>query len=696
MRLLLLLILLLLISNTYSISKNVNIATDMDPGKGSYTTELFFGSPIKRLKLQVSFRTTKLLLFYNIEQQSVSYQPHILSDGSEDQKSGTEIVYFGSRVYRVEVESDSPRGSQSKTKNIYNIDLTCLDCDGILGLAPGSFFWDIWPSISFSYGAINLGDDKDSFLIDLNPEDVNRFCELEKLHCHPDTIGICTTDVFTTNGNTEYRLRMMGDNPYIYLPERLYNEYFHGKNIYRDNTFKDWKPLALTIHRSHFESIHKVCESLNREDRLSANGYELSIMPEEMIEVQGDGMSKMLVRIHPTLNDTIEIGIPLWKRFLVRKTTAFSASGHILLKIHNVNEHLSTLNVILILIVLVSWIRWNMTSLSHYIVLNIPNIIYLTFEVVIIAIAITSVFLSSTTSVLLPDFTSYYIWSCITAGINVIAEIIALIVLYKNGYPVRQKSSKEHVTISFYQTYQLHVIFICHFVRNVSHQMLSAIAMILLLLEQRTEGISSILTSIVNVFTLYILAYYTFSLFVYTLFLFTGIPHITDRRVTTWYQKLFFILLVLYMIGLVLYQVYVTHALFLLPFLEKHSLIYIELAPFAIYTTYTLLIILAIVFNFLNSKRAILSNLEMAWLEHYNKGSSESKKSESKILATTEGNPLTINNKINDNNNTLLTQRRISHQLSNHTTSSFIEHQLQEQFYPENHHYTNSGFDLSF
>jgi hypothetical protein len=538
------------------ISRNIHLSTDVSPEKGLYTTTLHLGKPIKPLKFQVSFKLNEQLLFYDPKDQSISYSYDVPS----------ELFYFGSKAYRlaVRVGNSSERATH----------LSCTDCKGILGLGPDSVYWDIWPSISFSYGGIHLGDDKDSFLMDLNPEDKKRYCELEKLECQQDTIGICTTEALYKN--TSYRLRFDGDHPYLYVPRAVYQDYFSNKNVYRD-TLSDWAPLQFTIPAKHFHSLHSICD---HDDEFQAEGgYQFEFDANELLYVEHDGTARIMVKPNPRENDTIELGIQVWRRFMIRKTTAFSNNGHILLKKNMVKQHANNFNLFLIILLAISWIRWNLTGMPGHFVLDIENGIYYATEFATMIIGIIACSLNSTTSILLPDYTAMYVLSVIAIGFSIVAEVISLVVFYRLPQLDRQKLA------------ELHSWFLCNIVRNVAHQMIIAVSIMLLVVEQRSESIAIILTVIASLIAIYLMFYYLYGITAYFMYIFYDRKKLPEITVD---QKIVSSAVLIFIVAAVVYVLVVSRLFFLNPFLERIAGIYIDLVPLAIYIAYIALIIAAI------------------------------------------------------------------------------------------------------
>ena len=508
---------------------------------------------MKPLKFQVSFKHNDQILLYNPLEQSVSYSSEVPS----------ELFYFGSKAYRLGVRL----GNASERTG-------CPDCKGILGMGPDSVYWDIWPSISFSYGGIHLGDDKDSFLMDLDPKDTKRFCELEKLECQRDVVGICTTEALYKN--TSYRLRFDGDHPYLYVPLAVYQDYFRAKNVYRD-VLSTWEPLEFVIPSKHFHSLHEICD--HDDEFQLGGGYRFDFGHTELVFVEHDGTAHIMVKPHPHENDTIELGIQLWRRFMIRKTTAFSNNGHVLLKKNIVQQHASTLNLVFIVILAVSWIRWNLTGMPGTFVLDVENVIYYVTEFAAMIIGIISCCLSSTTSVLLPDYTGFYVLCVIAIGLSIVFEVVAMVVFYRLPPPEKQRLK------------HLHNWFLCNVTRNVSHQLIIVVAINLLMVEQRTESIAIILTVIASLIAIYLMFYYLFSIsayFMYIIFDRANLPEITAD------QKLVSSLVIVYVIAAVVYVVLSTQLFFLGPFLERIAAVYIDLVPFVIYVAYIALVIAAV------------------------------------------------------------------------------------------------------
>lgn len=564
----------------------------MDPIEGIYTTGLFLGNPIKKLKFEISFRHENLILFGNQSLNSISF----IKENKENGFPASELIFFGSKSYRLPVEN---KLNFENGKPISR----CLDCEGILGLKKNSIFWDIWPSISLSYGGIAFGDDEDSFLIDLNEEDTERFCQLERVKCLSDETGICTTEVYLTtdgtpisnvsiqSGNiTNLKLRFSGDHKYIYVPEYIFDQYMEGKNVYADDISK-WNPLLFWIPKSSFSSIHEKCK--DRTMHINS-GYIFELKPNELVTIKPNGVVEFILKSEKNMMDTIDIGIQIWNRFLLRKTTAYSNDGDLILKIHKVNDHVPITSLIMIFLVIVSLVRWHLTAMDHIFTWTTNEKIYIFFEISIFVISVISMSLKNTTTVLIPDFTMYYVINIILVGISTIGTSLFLYFYIKESRKLSKSILIEkYMSVSFKKR-----VFLTNLFRSFSHKQIATVALNFLFLEQRTESIACPAIAFVNWYMLYTSIYY---LMAYVIFVTQRDYFSLNIR-----NRIIYMSVLLYTLASVATQLFFAYFYVIYPLLRRYFFIYVDLVHGIMLILIFFTFLIASLFFMLNNRRGII------------------------------------------------------------------------------------------
>jgi hypothetical protein len=300
-------------------------------------------------------------------------------------------------------------------------------------------------------------------------------------------------------------------------------------------------------------------------------------------------------------------------------------------------------------ILAVSWIRWNLTGMPGNFVFDVENCIYYVLEFGAIVISIISLFLDSTISILLPDYAALYILSVATIAISIIVEIIAMIMFYR--LPKIEEQSLA----------QLHSLFLCNISRNVSHQILTAVSINLLLVEQRSESIATILTVFTSLISVYLIFYYFFSLsayFMYLVFDRKNLPDITSD------QKIVSSAVLIYIAITLVFVIYTTDTFFLKPFLERAAIVYIDLVPLGVYVAYIAVILASIGFHTLHHHQMLRINLSK-----HHRALLEAKKEKN----STQTTPVIENSFIKRNDIPKTMHRNpVNRMMDHHATDSFL------------------------
>jgi hypothetical protein len=437
----------------------VTINYSEDQKTAYYIVTITMGSPSFRSRLTVDLSEHRLILFKDTTKRSNSFSS--LRDAED-------ILFIDGKKYRVPIYFDLERTTYESSS------FACPDCDGVFGMASSSFVWKIWSDIGFHHGFLMLGEISYHF-----DETDTALVECDCCVASQDGSGLCkaAAKVEGHGSGGEYNLvfAMRGNTK---VPEAVYNSYINGKNLFEDEY--EWDPLYITIY-SHPSGGEGHCP---KPTRLLARDYKekeinLRLGGEDLVSRFGSNRKFFLLEPDHESNDTITIGINAWKSFIIHKDQAGEA---VLIRQHESKVHAADSAVFLF-------------SLLYWLV-------------------------SRSKLTRMPDITtegavSYGRWLHVDVIMHALAIPIAMAAQYTthavrvlNDYPVFYVSIQFLVSLFSFVTVICTIFFAVSNERGKRYFMLTVIrsfvyenllftGMLLLVLERRTDGLTSFIACII-------------------------------------------------------------------------------------------------------------------------------------------------------------------------------------------------------
>jgi len=575
------------------------IQNELRPAIRAYAMYLFVGTPPRPMTIEITFKHNLMIFYTDLSHISDSY--YITDHQIADKRS--EIVYFGSKPFRIPVIYD-PR------RNLFGEHSHCITCDGMIGLGKGSFFLSLWPDISFTSSSIIAGDV--NFLM---KSSISSACKGCIIHCN-DPLGIdkslCVTQGILSNDGKTYPIKISIDSPIVYLPQKLYDTYTTEKNIYKDRV-SEWEVLKISI-----PSVADSSMDPNSKSNIIGKGIDLSKCHLKNMEIIIDPnyllhsfeMEGKVFLLKPNSNPQDE-NITLGNSVIFNQVIMYkNADGNYLfIQNHTVHDNISVLSLLIFAALFWYLIRWKMTDLSFKItetekkekkssIFRRNNRLNLFYEITAPLLAITALLIPNVRNIL-SDFPVLYIISIVIFVIACIVEfgviIFELLVIEKKVEPEKKLESEykielvlEHkeLTITKKELYQ---IFLLNFLRNLSHETILMIGLWVIVVERRTEGISSVLTVIANVYILYNITFFLLFFLIYTGYVKQSNIRFKKKQQTKKKQRgytiddiegLPFLLWSLTLIGLILligFQIFATYNYFTSSLFMRNAQVYREL-----------------------------------------------------------------------------------------------------------------------
>ncbi|KKL03740.1 hypothetical protein LCGC14_2623100, partial [marine sediment metagenome] len=300
------------------------------PGERAYTLHLFVGTPPESLQFEITFKTDLFILYRQQRLHSVSYS---------EENGGSDIIFFGSKSYRVPIVFDPQR-------HLYGEHSHCIHCIGMIGFGKGSLFWQIWTDCSFTSISMIAGG-----LHDLMYSTGQKKCKGCIISCDVYSLdsSMCVTQGILENyriKNDEnmHKIRISIDNPFTYLPQKLYDRYMLGKNMFKDDPINDWEPLKISVPQMKIIELHLHSNLVQKGINVDSceKSIRMIIDPSTLIynfKVEG---KTLLLKSNPDHNDTsITLGNSIWKQFIFYKTVNGEA---LFIQQHILHDHFSLIN----------------------------------------------------------------------------------------------------------------------------------------------------------------------------------------------------------------------------------------------------------------------------------------------------------------------------------------------------------------
>ena len=491
-------------------------------GDSHYTLWLSIGNPDRMYKLSLDFSHSELILFHDLSRISRSYSPA----GSND------VVRFSELVQRLAIRLDPYRTEASTS---------CLGCDGILGASRDSPLWTIWPFISFSPGAIRFGE-----LHPLLRDDPK--CLSAVLPCNYTVeSSICDIDARMAKVNGRHAKVVFSYDTHTILPYWAYQSHIEGHNIYdgssgaRDG--KSWRPIRVEIDRlkpesDHASSVSSIEHQGYRWRHCAEEGpggrWVFLIRGEQLVSPVNVGVERHLLVGHHD-EDTLIIGIDIWRHLIVHKDNIHQV---MVVRSFATQSHLSDGNIFMLFVIFYLFIKRKMDP--H--VLGQPwqqawySMVLQVVSVPIIAIA----FGLQSTRLIMDDFRTIYLITGVSLLVFVLVQLA--------------------VVFRFFGIHE----YMRNTVNNIGHEAALLITMWILLLERRTDDISTFLTAAISVFLIYEMAHFIITIGIYYQHVRPG-----GRSITPSTHPLYHIFLLVFVPGIFIWQVVASYIWFMRPFLVR-------------------------------------------------------------------------------------------------------------------------------
>lgn len=600
------------------------------PGEKAYTIHLFVGTPPESMQFEITFKTDAWIIYRNQRIRSVSYT---------EESGGSDIVYFGSKHMRLSMIYDP-------TRELYGEHSHCMICQGMIGLGRGSPFWQLWSEASFTSASITVGG------INSLMESGIRGCSGCIIGCNTDIVGdkcMCITEGRLENyfdgpnveESSTYSLQISIDSPVTYLPSQLYDRYMAGKNVYKDDYANDWDPIKIVIPQIASMDTHMSENLLSKGIDVSScdTSLHLEIDPGTLVrEFEVEGKS-LLLRENPDPNDTsITLGNSMWNQFIFYRA---AGGNYVYVQHHPVHDQLSLASILIFAVLFWYLIRWKMTDMNLEIgdrgARESGNWVNTFYELTGPILALVALLLPNARDIL-SDFPVLYTLSIIIYVVAVLLDLVVMgswmiIWLWKRP---RALSSMQNVPN--YVKRNSYNMFRINFLRNITHETILMIAMWVILVERRTEGISSVLTVVVNVYNLYNITFHS-TLFILFL-VYAGREGIMQSEKDD-VPSVLWVLTVLIMPLLLGFQVFASYTYFTAPLFMRNAQIYKDIILPALVAFYLIIVNIAVFMVSLYTKKS-----SAAIVEQY---LSSKKSSNTKVLSM-HNDPMIIRAESNEEN----------------------------------------------
>jgi len=208
--------------------------------ESKFTVTLDVGTPPRPLRLVVDLASTGVTTKIPLPMVSRSYSPAM---------GGSDVVHFANRNFRVPVTVD---GTNAKA-----VALMCADCEGSIGIGPGSKLWLYFHDAIFTPGSFSLEEGLIAY--------GSQAAGLGWFDCLPATPNVCTVFAGASPGGVSAatgfgtdplvgRVRLDGlavvfgvSTPVTIVPQALYQAFTQGRDVQHNSDPADWPDLDIRI-----------------------------------------------------------------------------------------------------------------------------------------------------------------------------------------------------------------------------------------------------------------------------------------------------------------------------------------------------------------------------------------------------------------------------------------------------------------
>ena len=396
----------------------------------------------------------------------------------------------------------------------------------------------MWPSISFSPGAIRLGELHELFTVDA--------CRSAILDCSLTDWPNSLCDVQTAQVEGRNMTVVFSYQAMTVLPLWLWNSHIEGRNIFLDTSYDDWPPIRILLPRiapDSTERAHLVQQGYHTPPSGTpclAHPLALEISGRHLVSpfdsMKGLSGHHLLVQKHDR-DDVLVVGIEFWRNLIVHKDEVHEV---IVVRSLETRPHISSWNLIMFGVLYYAFIR---RTIGPHVIGEPTREIWLSLAIQMgtIPVALVGYGLQST-RLIMQDFTGVYIATGVILGVMVAAQLAVLVRLF---------ALEEYLA---------------NVVNNTAHISTLLIGMWVLFLERRTDNISTIVTATANILIVYYLAHFVICIVTYYV-------HLSDQRHRTLLGSsgpLWHVFLLAVVPAVFVWQTYLAYRYFLRPLLVMH------------------------------------------------------------------------------------------------------------------------------
>lgn len=281
-----------------------------------YAVHALVGIPREEMMLEVRFDSERLVLFGGARDVA----PPSL-------KRGSDILWFANQPLRVPVTVDADGTSREWQQR------QCRACAGVLGLAPGSFWWSLAPHTAFSPGMLIANGAHPS---EYGMRRVHLQCRDELVALSARALCVAHDARATVELRGEsFPVQHVAIAPHeacVWLPPAAYRAYKRERNLF-DDTLARWDDITL---------------------RVPAADWTFRIDGAHLF-VESDSFHRKIHVRESSANDTAWVGVQALHEYVIaRDALAHSAT----LSTHALGEHLTWLAMLLVAVQTYLLLRW--------------------------------------------------------------------------------------------------------------------------------------------------------------------------------------------------------------------------------------------------------------------------------------------------------------------------------------------------
>jgi hypothetical protein len=478
--------------------------------ESKFTVTIKVGTPCQPMRLVVDMASTGLTTKLPLPMISRSFSPAM---------GGSDIIHFANHNFRVPVTVD---GLNAKAAS-----LMCSDCDGSIGIGPGSKLWLYFQDAIFTPGSVILEEPLIAYTSLSGTSDRGWF------NCLPAMPNICTVSDpglrVTTGFKTDSlvgRVTMTGmtlmfglASQVTIVPQPIYQAYTQGRNIQLNSDPNEWPDIEFKIPASAGGG-NRNSVTLRAEDivtRSRRTGYDLLLAP------------------GPVGSTTVVFGISAWRSMMLRRRMD---TGEAQVISWQSRKHWSTYALVMLYIVPIMFVFWKLSPAGSWKVAGQAPTYGPMWKILCSGFAALIGMLTyglPNTQQALEGSLDFNIFLGCTLGLSILWQIFAAVAYLSGGAggvlgyyvvysekrtnldnpstvglflpkpdmaPLREPAANDLPTPLVYLTPRLWVIM------AVANETVIILTMILILIERRAESFGSFFVLLASLFLIFNLVYY--------------------------------------------------------------------------------------------------------------------------------------------------------------------------------------------